>query len=164
MKEISGYVIHAGSDGTVQVKLRKDDSDEGCTSPSENCRCAENGAAVVMKVENRAGANVGDRVSVVFKAGAAMKSLLVLIGFPSIGILAGLVTGVAMTGKPGVSPLQSFLMGVACFVLSVIIAFLVYRGIAPQLKPFVGRIIACPASKASFLDRSGPRASTGLFP
>jgi YHS domain-containing protein/positive regulator of sigma E activity len=142
MKESRGYVIRVEADGTVQVIVGKSDSAGGCTSPSEACDCAEAEDGLVMKVENRAGASVGDHVSVVFKAGAVLKSLLVFIGFPFLGILTGLIAGNTLTGKPGVTPQHAFFLGVACFALSVIVAALVYRGIASQLKPFADRILA----------------------
>jgi len=110
---------------------------------------------LVLKAENRAGAGAGDTVSVIFQPGAVLKSLLVLIGIPSLGILAGLIAGASLSEQQGLSPIHAFWAGAACFVLSVIGAALVYRGISSQLKPFVDRVLSSGRD---------PKALSGIDP
>jgi YHS domain-containing protein len=141
MKGSRGYVIQVDAGGGARVLVPRHDSGQGCSSPEDRCHCRERGDGLVLKAENRAGAGVGDYVSVVFKPGAVLKSLLVLMGLPSLGILAGLFAGTAVRGQPGILPEHAFLTGAACFVLSVIMAALLYRGIGSQLQPFVDRVM-----------------------
>jgi YHS domain-containing protein len=141
MKESRGYVIHVDAGGGAQVMVARGDRGGGCASPAERCHCREEGDGLVLRADNKAGASVGDYVTVVFRTGAVLKSLLVLIGLPSLGILAGLLVGTAGSAKQGLSPVHSFFLGGACFALSVILAALLYRGIGSQLRPFVDRIM-----------------------
>jgi YHS domain-containing protein/positive regulator of sigma E activity len=150
MKESKGYVVSVGADGKAQVMVEMDDSAKGCSSQSEHCHCAGKGGGLPVKVDNRAGAKVGDYVSVLFKPGAVLKSVLILVGIPSLGILAGAITGTALNERSLVSPNQAFLVGAACFALAVLGAALIYRGIASELQPFVDRIITSGAGARVF--------------
>ena len=141
MRASKGTVIHVQADGTAQVRVGESGPAQGCASGSEQCHCAEEEAGLALRAENRAGAGVGDYVSVLFQPGAVLKSLLVLVGIPSLGILAGLIAGTALSEQPGL-PTHAFWAGAACFLLSVIGAVLVYRGIASQLQPVVDRILS----------------------
>jgi len=142
MKESKGYITSVSSDGKAQVVVETDNSAGRCSSPQGHCHCAGKPLGFAVKVDNRAGAKVGDYVSLLFKPGAILKSVLVLIGIPSFGILAGVVVGTAMNGTSLISPNQAFVAGAACFVLAVVGAVLVYRGIAKDLQPYVSGIIA----------------------
>ena len=155
MRASKGTVIRVQADGAARVRIGEGGPEQGCTSGSERCHCAEEEAGLILKAENRAGAGVGDSVSVLFQPGAVMKSLLVLIGIPSLGILAGLIAGTALRAQPGLSPSHAFWAGAACFFFSVIGAALVYRGIASQLKPVVDRILS---------SGGGPKALFGIDP
>jgi YHS domain-containing protein/positive regulator of sigma E activity len=150
MKESKGYVVSVSGDGRAQVMVEMDNSAKGCSSQSEHCHCAGKGGSLPVKVENRAGAKVGDYVSVLFKPGALLKSVLILLGIPSLGILAGAITGTALNERSLVSPNQAFLAGAACFAFAVIAAVLIYRGIASELQPFVDRIITSGAGAKVF--------------
>lgn len=141
MRESEGYVVSVSGDGRAQVMVEMDNSAKGCSSQTEHCHCAAKGGALPVKVENRAGATVGDYVSVVFKPGAVLKSVLILLGIPSLGILAGAITGTSLSDRSLVSPNQAFLVGTACFAFAVIAAVIIYRGVASELQPFVDRVI-----------------------
>jgi YHS domain-containing protein/positive regulator of sigma E activity len=140
MKESRGYVISVNG-GKAQVMVEMDNSAKGCSSPREDCHCAGTGGALSVKVENRAGAKEGDYVSVLFKPGAVLKSVLVLLGIPSLGMIAGAILGTALNARSLVSPNQAFLAGTACFAFAVIAAVLIYKKIALELQPFVDRIV-----------------------
>ena len=150
MKESKGYVVSVRDDGKAQVMVEMDNSAKGCSSQTEHCHCAEKGGALPVKVENRAGAKVGDYVSVLFKPGAVLKSVLVLLGIPSLGILVGAITGSVLNERSLAPPNQAFLAGAACFVFAVIVTILIYRGIASELQPFVDRIITSGAGAGFF--------------
>lgn len=163
MKESRGYVKHKDAGATAQVMIRRGERAEACTSHAEQCHCKEEGDALVLKADNRAGANVGDYVSVVFKPGAVLKSLLVLIGLPSVGILAGLVAGTMLSEKSAAPSHHAFFVGVACFALSVLTAVLIYRGIGSQLRPFIDRVIV-PGAGAGLVFHVDPVCGRAVDP
>ena len=140
MRESQGYITRIGPDGKAQVTITMD-SGKGCSAQTEHCHCAEASPKLNVKVLNKAGAAVGDYVSIVFKSGAILKSLLILVGLPVLGILAGAVTGTELNERALVSPNQAFLAGAACFAVAVVVAVLIYRSVAQELQPFVDRII-----------------------
>jgi len=150
MKESKGYVIQVSADGKAQVMVETGDSAGGCASPKEDCHCSGRGERLAVKVENRAGAREGDYVAVLFKPGAVLKSVLILLGIPFIGILAGAMTGTALNERSLVSPNEAFLAGVACFGVAVFAAVLIYRGIASELQPFVDRILSHGSVQRAF--------------
>ena len=151
MKESRGYVVSTDADGKAQVMVELDNSAKGCSSQTEHCHCAGRGGALPVKVENRAGAKVGDYVSILFRPGAVLKSVLILLGIPSLGITAGAITGTVLNERSLLSPNEAFLAGAAFFALAVIAAVFVYRGIASELQPFVDRILTSGAGAGFFV-------------
>jgi YHS domain-containing protein/positive regulator of sigma E activity len=142
MKESRGYVTSVSVEGKAQVMVEMDDSAKGCSSQVEHCHCAGKGRGLAVKVENRAGAKVGDYVSVLFKPGAILKSVFILIGIPSLGILSGTIAGTTLNESSMLSLNQAFTVGAACFAVALLGAVLIYREISPELQPFVDRIIS----------------------
>lgn len=150
MKASKGYVVSVSAEGKAQVMVETDDSAKGCSSRTEHCHCSGKGGGLVIKVENRAGAKVGDYVSVLFKPGAVLKSVLILLGVPSLGILAGAITATVLSGKSLVSSNQAAVVGAACFAVAVLAAVLIYRGVASELQPFVDRVVTSGAVAKPF--------------
>jgi YHS domain-containing protein len=146
MKESRGYIIRTDSDGKAVVAIHMD-SGKGCSAQTEHGHCAEAAPELNVKVLNKAGAAVGDFVSVVFKSGAILKSIAILIGLPGLGIVAGAVIAIELNGRSLAAPNRALFAGVACFAATVLAAVLVYRTVAHELQPFVDRIISTgPAS------------------
>ncbi|MBP1742973.1 MAG: hypothetical protein H6Q48_5266 [Deltaproteobacteria bacterium] len=74
MKQAQGIVTAIAGQGKAQVAIVTDDTLPGCSSRTEHCHhCSEGTSSLVIKVSNRAGAGVGDNVSVLFKSGAVLK-------------------------------------------------------------------------------------------
>lgn len=128
--------------------VETDASAKGCAK--EECHCAGKGGGLAVRVENRAGAKVGDTVSILFKPGAVFNSVLILLGIPFAGILAGVILGTALDDKA--SPTQAFLAGTACVALSITAAALVYRRVASRLQPYVDRVLTSGAGAGAFVD------------
>ena len=77
----------------------------------------------MIKVSNRAGAGVGDDVSVIFKSGAVLKSVLILVGIPMVGIFAGAIVGNSLYEDSGLSQEAAFAAGVVCFGFAVLVGY-----------------------------------------
>jgi len=142
MKQAEGIVTTFTKDGKVQVAIRTDDTLPGCSSRTEHCHCSEGPSSLVIKVSNRAGAGVGDNVSVLFKSGAVLKSVFILLGIPIIGILVGGILGNYLYQESALSQRGAFVAGVVCFALAVLIAVTVYRHLAEGLQPYIDYVIA----------------------
>jgi YHS domain-containing protein/positive regulator of sigma E activity len=146
MKQAQGMVTAIGEDGKAKVAIQTDDTLPGCSSRTENCHCSGRASSLVIKVSNKAGAGVGDNVSVLFKSGAVLKSALILLGIPLIGILAGVVLG----ENSGLSQGGAFAAGTACFAFAALLAFMTYRHFSSDIQPYIDRVIALkPAARGT---------------
>jgi len=142
MKQAEGVVTAIAEDGKAQVAIRTDDNLPGCSSRTEHCHCSEGTSSLVIKVSNRAGAGVGDNVSVLFKSGAVLKSVSIVIGIPMIGIIVGGILGNYLYEESGLSQRGAFVAGAVCFGLAVLIAVAVYRHLAEDIQPYIDHVIA----------------------
>jgi YHS domain-containing protein len=143
MKQVRGIVTAMADEGKVRVSILTDDTLPGCSSRTEHCHhCSEGTSSVVIKVSNRAGAGVGDHVSVLFKSGAVFKSVVILLGIPMIGILVGAILGNSLYESSRVSQEGAFLVGAACFGFALILSFMTYRRFSGDLQPYIDQVIA----------------------
>lgn len=143
MKEAQGTVTAIHEDGKAQVAMRTDDTLPGCSSRTEHCHhCSEGTSSLVVKVSNRAGAGVGDIVSVLFKSGAVLKSVLILLGIPMIGIVVGAVLGNSLYENSMVSQGGAFLAGTACFGVALLLAIMTYMHFSGDIQPYIDHVIA----------------------
>jgi len=142
MKQAEGIVTAFTKDGKVQVAIRTDDTLPGCSSRTEHCHCSEGPSSLVIKVSNRAGAGVGDNVSVLFKPGAVLKSVLILVGIPMVGIFAGAILGNSLYETSRLSQGGAFAAGTVCFGIAVLIAFMVYRHFSEDIQPYIDYVVA----------------------
>lgn len=151
MKQAQGIVTALGEDGKARVAILTDDTLPGCSSRTEHCHhCSEGTSSLVIKVHNRAGAGVGDNVSVLFKSGAVLKSVMILLGIPMIGILAGAVLGTSLYENSRFSQEGAFLAGAACFGFAVLLAFIIYRQFSEDIQPYIDQVIALrPATQGA---------------
>jgi Cu+-exporting ATPase len=153
MKEAQGTVTAIGDGGKARVVIRTDDTLPGCSSRTEHCHhCSEGTSALAIKVSNRAGAGIGDKVSVVFKSGAVLKSVLVLLGIPMAGILVGVFLGDSLYENSWVSQGGAFLAGAVCFGFAVFAAFVTYRHLSGDLQPYIDRVIALRRATQGTID------------
>jgi YHS domain-containing protein/positive regulator of sigma E activity len=142
MKQAQGIVTEIGGDGKAQVSILTDDTLPGCSSKTEHCHhCSEGTSSVLIKVSNRAGAGVGDSVSILFKPGAILKSVLILLGIPVAGILAGAVLGNSLYEDSRLSQEGAFLAGAACFGFAFVLAFMIYRQFSEDIHPYIDQVI-----------------------
>ena len=151
MKEARGIVTAIAEQGRAKVAIQTDDTLPGCSSKTEHCHhCSEGTSSLVVKVFNKAGAGVGDRVSVLFKSGAVLKSALILLGIPVTGIVAGAILGNSLYEASRVSQGQAFFAGTACFGVAVFLAFMTYRHFSEDMQPYIHEVIAVrPAGKGT---------------
>jgi YHS domain-containing protein/positive regulator of sigma E activity len=152
MKQAEGIVTALTKDGKVQVAIRTDDTLPGCSSRTERCHCAGGTSSLVIKVSNRAGAGVGDNVSVLFKSGAVLKSVGILLGIPMIGFIGGAIFANYLYEESTLSQRGAFVAGAVCFGLAVLMAVLVYRHLAEDIQPYIDHVIALKPATQGTID------------
>jgi YHS domain-containing protein/positive regulator of sigma E activity len=143
MKQAQGIVTAIAGQGKAQVAILTDETLPGCSSRTEHCHhCSEETSSLMIKVYNRAGAGVGDNVSVLFKSGAVLKSVMILLGIPMIGILVGAIVGNSLYETARLSQGGAFLAGAGCFGFALILALMIYRQFSEDIQPYIDRVIA----------------------
>jgi YHS domain-containing protein/positive regulator of sigma E activity len=153
MKQAQGIVTEIAEHGKAQVSILTDDTLPGCSSRTEHCHhCSEGSSSLVIKVTNRAGAGMGDHVSVLFKPGAVVKSVLILLGIPMIGILVGAILGNSLYENSMLSEGGAFLSGTACFSFAVLLAYLTYMRFSGDLQPYIDQVIALKPATQGTID------------
>jgi Cu+-exporting ATPase len=151
MRHAEGLVASVEEEGEARVIIQTDMSAGGCASRTGHCHCSGGGGAVTIAVRNRAGAHEGDYVSVGFVPGAAVKSVAVMLGIPSTGLLSGIMAGSVLFQRGGLSSTGAFLVGAGCFALAIFAAAVVYRRISGGIQPFTEKIITSrPGAGARF--------------
>lgn len=105
------------------------------------CHAPTDGSTVVVEARNRAGAEVGDWVSVSQNPAALRKNVGTLLGIPGIGLILGIATGAAAHETFGLSPTFSVVVGAAVLLLANLIAAISYRQRAADNLPVITRII-----------------------
>ncbi|MGD2125742.1 MAG: SoxR reducing system RseC family protein [Desulfobacteraceae bacterium] len=164
MRQAQGLVASINIDGKAQVMIKTEDSLPGCTSRTEACHCSGGSTELTIKVLNKAGAGVGDYVSVSFVPGAVMKSVLILLGIPLLALIAGVMAGTALTQSLVLSSTGAVIVGSACFAFGVLITVLVYRRVSPDIQPFIDRVISRGLSAAGFLKTVDPVCNMQVDP
>lgn len=152
MKQAQGTVTAIAEDGKAQVAIRTDDTLPGCSSRTEHCHCSEGTSSLVIKVSNQAGARVGDNVSVLFKSGSVLKSVLILLGIPMVGIFVGAVLGNTLYEDSGFSQGGAFGAGAACFGFAVLSAVMIYRHFSEDIQPYIDHVTALKPAAQGTID------------
>ena len=153
MKQAQGIVTAIPEEGKAQVAILTEDTLPGCSSKTEHCHhCSEGTSSLVVKVSNKAGAGIGDNVSVLFKSGAVLKSVAILLGIPMTGILVGAILGNSLHETSRLSPGGAFLAGAGCLGFAVLVAFMSYKRFSEDLQPYIDRVIAVRSAAQGTLD------------
>ena len=152
MKQAQGFVTAIPEDGKAEVAILTDDTLPGCSSKTEHCHCSEGSSPLAIKVSNRAGAEVGDKVSVVFKTGSVLKSVCILVGIPLIGLVGGAIVGNLLYEDSGFSQGWAFAAGTAFFAFAVLVAFMSYRHFSEDIQPYIDQVIAVKSAAQGTLD------------
>lgn len=115
MAREEGIVIGVEKE-TATVKTSRSAACEGCASQGS---CMAKGNDMEVRVDNVAGAGVGDRVVIEFDSGALLKVTFLLYVFPVICLLVGALAGNAAGERLGVDPsVASAAMGFCLFFAS----------------------------------------------
>jgi len=141
MAQEKGLVTSITEDGWAQVETDRNDADSNCDS----CRVTfGSNSEMTIKAINRAGAGVGDLVSIHLSSGTIMKSAAILYLIPVVGLISGASMGEGLSTRLAISQTSATaLLSLAGFILGFIITALISRWMSGRrkLSPIITRII-----------------------
>ena len=141
MAQEKGLVTSITEDGWAQVETDRNDACSHCGSCRVSFGC---NSEMTIKAINRAGAGVGDLVSIHLSSGTIMKSAAILYLIPVAGLISGTFMGEGLSTRLAISETSAIaLLSLAGFILGFIITALISRWMSAQrtLSPIITRII-----------------------
>lgn len=118
MAQTIGYVTAIEKDGSATVTAEKGQGCSSCGAASQ-CHGGRTAGKLETKALNRAGARVGDRVSLTVASGTILSRMAVLYLLPVFGMLSGAFVGEFTTGNSVMFALAGFALG---FIVSITIS------------------------------------------
>ena len=143
MAQKKGRVTRIGEDGWAMVVTERGDACSNCES-AQFCHSLADCSKLETRVLNRAGARVGDTVSISLSSGSVLKSALILYILPTVSLLFGSVVGVELHKQLGIGETGAAIgLGFAGLLLGFAIAKLISRRqtTSRKLTPVITRII-----------------------
>jgi YHS domain-containing protein/positive regulator of sigma E activity len=157
MRQAEGLVARVETNGKAQVMIHTNESVSGCASRTGHCHCSGGGAGgLTIAVQNRAGAQPGDYVSVGFVPGAGVKSVAVMLGIPFFGLMIGVIMGSILFQNGHLSSTGAVLAGAGFWALAILAAVVVYRRISEDIQPFTERIITKASGTSPLFETIDP--------
>ena len=141
MAQEKGLVTSITEDGWAQVETDRNDACSHCGSCRVSFGC---NSEMTIKAINRAGAGVGDLVSIHLSSGTIMKSAAILYLIPVAGLISGAFIGDSLSTRLAISETSTIaLLSLAGFILGFIITALISRWMSDRrtLSPIITRII-----------------------
>jgi sigma-E factor negative regulatory protein RseC len=141
MAQEKGLVTGTTEDGWAQVETDRNDAGSHCTSCRVSFGC---NTEMTINAINRAGAEVGDLVSMHLSSGTIMKSAAILYLIPVVGLISGAFLGDELSTRLAMSKTSAVaLLSIAGFILGYIITTLISRWMSARrtLSPIITRII-----------------------
>jgi len=141
MAQEKGLVTNITEDGWAQVETDRNDACSHCDSCRVSFGC---NSEMTIKALNRAGAGVGDLVSIHLSSGTIMKSAAILYLIPVAGLISGAFLGEGLSTKLNMSETGAIaLLSLTGFILGFIITALISRWMSGRrtLSPIITRII-----------------------
>jgi len=143
MAQEQGFVTSIREDGWAEVVAERKDGCDDCGA-KQCCVSFGSSSEMVVKALNRAGAKVGDLVSITLSSGTVLKGAAVLYLIPLAGLMSGVVIGAGLHQRLAVSETgAAIVFGFAGLFLGFILTALISRWMSAhnRLSPVITRII-----------------------
>ena len=143
MAQKRGRVSRIEKDGWAMVVTEKGDACSNCES-AQFCHSLVDCSRMETRVLNKAGAEVGDTVSISLSSGTVLKSAFILYILPTVGLLLGAVGGSGFHTQLGLSDtVAAIVCGFAGLSLGFAIARLISnrQSASRKLIPVITRVI-----------------------
>jgi len=143
MPKEEGFVQSTTEDGWPRVATERKDARAGCGA-SHSCASFVSSSEMVIKGLNRAGAKVGDLVSISFSSGTVVRGAAVLYLIPLVGLMSGALIGAGLDQRLPISETGAVAaLGFAGLFLGFLITALISRWMSAhnRLTPAISRIV-----------------------
>lgn len=143
MAETEGIVININAKGTATVLIQTEPG--GCIPGAQevnHCHCSGCSSRIIVEATNELGAVTGQRVRVSHRPGVVMKSVGMLLGIPSGGILLGWSLGAVLFYHFAAASLLAFLVGAVISLGGITSGLLLYRRGMDEARPYITRIVS----------------------
>ena len=127
MAQEQGFVTSIREDGWAEVVAERKDACDDCGA--KHC-CVSFGSSseMVVRALNRAGAKVGDLVSITLSSGTVLKGAAVLYLIPLAGLMSGVLIGAGLYQRLAISETgAAIVFGFAGLFLGFIVTALISR-------------------------------------
>ncbi|UCG67289.1 MAG: SoxR reducing system RseC family protein [Deltaproteobacteria bacterium] len=143
MAQEEGLVSTIKEDGWAEVVTERKDACENCGA-QHCCVAFGSGSEMVVKALNRAGAKVGDQVSLSLSSGTLLKGAAILYLIPLAGLLLGAAIGAGLNQRLALSETAAVVIfGFAGLFLGLVITRLISRWMSAhnRLTPIITRVL-----------------------
>ena len=143
MAQEQGFVTSIREDGWAEVVAERKDACDDCGA-KQCCVSFGSSSEMVVNALNRAGAKVGDLVSITLSSGTVLKGAAVLYLIPLAGLMSGVLIGAGLHQRLAVSETgAAIVFGFAGLFLGFILTALISRWMSAhnRLTPVITRII-----------------------
>lgn len=143
MAQEKGLVASIGEDGWAEVVTERKDACGDCGA-SRCCVSFGPGSEIAIKALNRAGAKVGDLVSISLGSGTVIKGAAILYVIPLAGLISGALMGAGLNQRLPISETGAVtVFGFAGLFLGLMITAVISRWMSAhnRLTPVITRII-----------------------
>ena len=156
MPQHEGFVAGIKENGKAEVVIQPDNAGISGAPQLKDivCHCATDGSTITIELLNRAGAGVGDWVSITQRPGALMKNAAILLGIPVVGLLAGIAVASIITHGFASHITGGILVPTAGLLLGIIIGVITFRRVSTNSQPSIDYIIRTRLEAASLLDKN----------
>jgi hypothetical protein len=165
MPQYEGVVTGIKPDGRAEVVISPGEAGIPGAPHVNVCHCPSESSRIMTDALNRAGAEVGDVVSVTRKPGTLLKNAGSLLGIPLLGLLLGMGVAGALEESMALAWPLMVLVVVAGVLLGIFIGSVTYRRISGDSLPVVTEVVskgreAC-VSLCGLTERSHGRPQVG---
>jgi len=164
MLESQGVVVDASENGRAKVLLEASDPCIHCAEEVDVCNCSGGSSRVIIRALNSLGASVGDLVSISHKPGALLKSIIIFLVIPVLGLIAGLVISVMLNQRYTVSLSLMAIPAVVGLLVGISISVLAYRRLSADIQPLITHIIRTGLELPSSLRVMDPVCNMAVDP
>jgi len=143
MAQEQGFVTSIREDGWAEVVAERKDACDDCGA-KQCCVSFGSSSEMVVRALNRAGAKVGDLVSITLSSGTVLKGAAVLYLIPLAGLMSGVLIGAGLYQRLAVSETgAAIVFGFAGLFLGFILTAFISRWMSAhnRLTPVITRII-----------------------
>ena len=151
MPQYEGFVASLKENGKAEVVIKPCNVEIPGAPQLKDivCHCATDGSTITIEALNKAGASVGDLVSVSSNTTAMIRNAAALLGIPLIGIIVGVILATFLTDGFSFRIAGGIVAMAACLLLGITIGVLIFRRISTCNQPVIDRIVKTRLEMAS---------------